>query len=259
MVVGSHPGIVWADTLIYTLPLAFATLVFFLATEKRPLNMPAPANSDPNAENTGLIWVLIYIAVFLFAATSTGLNIIASIILSAELTTVAALIARRAGFGGAALEDVERKCRDSIDKLNNEGLIFICSGIILVSSAHIIRENQALFSFFSSLPAYFLIPFVIMILPLPGMAGAHPIIGFTLIQPMTFVNQELAELQKYLIWVCYWVVSLQISPISVINLTTSHAFGVKAAALTDRGNFSKIYLLGAFYSLSIMTYGVLMT
>jgi hypothetical protein len=95
----------------------------------------------------------------------------------------------------------------------------------------------------------------LLVLPLLSMARLHPIIGFTLVQPFVYLNQDLVEIQKYLLWVCYWAISLQVSPISVINIATSNAFEIKTGALTTLDDFIKVYVLGMVYSLFIIFYG----
>jgi len=126
---------------------------------------------------------------------------------------------------------------------------------LLVALSHSLRSDSSLYSYFLSLNSVSVVLFCLFILPLSGLIKLHPIIGFTLFQPIVYLNVELLEVQKYLLWVCYWVISLQLSPLSIINITTSNAFNVKLKSLLTRKDFINIYFLGLFYSSLIILYG----
>jgi hypothetical protein len=255
MVIGSHPEVRWEDTLLYSLPLVVGTLVYFITSGSESLTLPLDNGS--HEYSSGVAWILLYIVLLLGDINMFGGSIIRSIIVSAEMTVALALLVNRQLKTHVTFHRLEARCREATVKLNSEGLIFISSGILLVSMSHLISSDSFVYHFVVTLPYYFLIPAVVLLLPMLSLANMHPIIGFTLVQPMVYLNHDLVGIQKYLLWVCYWVVSLQISPISVINLTTSQAFGVTVNTLTDRGSMKKVYLLGAFYSVLIISYGAM--
>jgi hypothetical protein len=182
-------------------------------------------------------------------------NAVVSIIVAAQATVALAIVSHRRGRAGDYFRRVNMKCAEVVKKINNEALIFVASGVLLVSITQFMKNDLAMLSFIASLDKQLLVPFVLLALPLLSMARLHPIIGFTLVQPFVYLNQELVEMQKYMLWVCYWAVSLQISPISVINIATSNAFEIRADSLTTFNDFVKVYILGMVYSLFIIFYG----
>lgn len=255
MVIGSHPDVVWEDALLYSVPLAVGTLVYYFASGKEALSLAF--DSQTRESSSGLGWISLYVVLLLAAINTLNGGVIASIIVSAQATVLLALLLRRPMGTQLTFQRIESRCREATEKLSSEGLIFIASGVLLVTMQHLIQNDSLLYDTVVTLPYYLVIPAVILLLPLLSLANLHPIIGFTLVQPMVYLNQDLLALQKYLLWVCYWVVSLQISPISVINLTTSQAFGVEVGNLTDGSSARKVYLLAIFYSLLIISYGVI--
>lgn len=253
LVIGAHPGIHWSHTLAYSLPIAFITLMYFVFTSRGvfQLNM----DREGVSANSGVVWILVYLGLMLTLLLNDLFNVVVSIIVAAQVTVVLAIVSQPRGHAGEYYRRVNIKCGEVIKKINNEALIFVASGVLLVSITQFMKNDLASLSFITHLDKQFLVPFVLLALPLLSMARLHPIIGFTVVQPLVYLNQDLMEMQKYMLWVCYWAISLQISPISVINIATSNAFEVRADSLTTLNDFVKVYILGMVYSLFIIFYG----
>ncbi len=253
LVIGAHPGIHWTNTIAYSLPIAFITLMYFVFTSKGVFQLNMDRKGD--SANSGVIWMLVYLGLMFTLLMNNLFNVVVSIIVAAQLTVVLAIVSQRRGRVGEYFRRINIQCGEVIKKINNEALIFVASGVLLVSITQFMKNDLASLSFIVKLDSQLLVPFVLLVLPLLSMARLHPVIGFTLLQPFVYLNNDLMEIQKYMLWVCYWAISLQISPISVINIATSNAFDIRAASLTTLNDFVKVYILGMVYTLFIIFYG----
>ena len=251
LVIGSHPDIRWFDTIIYSLPLVAITMLYFVLTENDSTDKVQV--DDTVKIKSGVIWVFIYFVTLMCFMLLFMFNVVNSIILSAISTILLALIYDNRN--NTLLISANEKSKNTFYKINGEALIFISSGILLLSISSVTSNEYQVFKFVQNLEDVFVIPFILLVLPLFSLFKLHPIIGFTLFQPIVYVCNDLNELQKYILWVCYWVMSLQISPISVINITTSNAFDISSKLLTSLSDFFNVYILGLLYCLFILFYG----
>ena len=258
LVISSHPLVDWSSTLLYTLPLAALTLLFFTYFKKKIDINGGPSALDSSSSESGLKWIFLYLLILLVLTVEFDLSILKGIILSSYMTITIYILIKYLNKENHRLyfSRINEKCKKTLNNINNEALIFISSGLLLSSLSYVLEKDSIVNEFIASMNGVMVILFTLLLLPLFTLIKLHPIIGFTLFQPMVYANNDITDIQKYMIWVCYWVISLQISPLSVINITVANSFNVSLNEITNRKDLYNMYVLSLIYSLTIILYGV---
>jgi hypothetical protein len=235
-VMTTYPDVSWSASLGIGVPLALlgAALGGILA---RPLTMEGVSRGWGRAP-LALGIVLAELAATLVAHLAFGLSMTLAISLAATALALTCLISWGRHDLGAALERADQEMRERWTSIMPEAALFLSCGLLvgLMRSPELAGAVGTLAA--SGLPGgMWGIAAVLFVVPLITVAGIHPMVPFALLSPLTnSASLGISDIGLYGMWIVAFMLSMLLSPISVLTMVTTTNFRISGRLLGLRGN-----------------------
>jgi hypothetical protein len=253
-VMAVYPDVSWTASLGIGVPLALigGALGAILA---QPLAM---ASVERNRAKVSLALgiVLAELAGTLGAHLVFGLSMTLAISLASAVVALTCTMFWGRHEIGAALERADEQARERWTLIMPEAALFLSCGLLigLMQSPELAGVARAAAE--ATLPSgMWGIAAVLFAVPAIAMAGIHPMVPFALLSPMvTQSGLGISEVGLYAMWIVAFMVSMLLSPVSVLTMVAATNFGVSGRLIGVRGN--GLYAV-AFAAASALAIGVL--
>jgi hypothetical protein len=261
VVMATFPGVSWMQALTLGLPLAAAGLAL-AAFQRGDMALACDGEAGPlptvkvGAAAGGSPRLLCLFAGLAAGSTLTahillGVSILASITLAA-IATAALWFSFVAPLGrGEALEVLD----DHLDKvwrqLSPEIALFLACGLIASAlEAPLYRDTIMEFAGVINRPDWIGIAAIVIGVPLLTVNGIHPMVPFSVLSGVvTAGGLGLTMPGMYTMWIVTFMLSMLVSPVSVLNLMTATSFRLSPWQLGIRTH--------ALYALAFGTVAIL--
>jgi hypothetical protein len=252
-VMAVYPGVSWAASLGIGVPLALigGALGTILT---RPLAM-ASGKLNRAKVSLALGLVLAELAATVVAHLLFGLSMTAAISVAAAVLALTCTMCWGRHDIGAAMERAEEQTRERWTLIMPEAALFLSCGLLigLMQSPELAGVAGAAVA--AVLPSgMWGIAAVLFAIPVIAMAGIHPMVPFALLAPMvTQSGLGISEVGLYATWIVAFMLSMLLSPVSVLTMVTTTNFGVSGRLVGLHGN--GLYAV-AFAAASVVVIGV---
>jgi hypothetical protein len=253
-VMATYPDVSWIASLGIGVPLALVGGVLG-AILARPLAM---AHVERNRAKAllALGLVLAELAATVAAHFLFDLSMTSAISLASAVLALSCMFFWGRHDLGAAAERAEEQTRERWRLIMPEAALFLSCGLLigLMQSPELADASRAVAM--AALPSgLWGIAALLFAIPLIAMAGIHPMVPFALLSPMvTPSSLGISEVGLYGMWIVAFMLSMLLSPVSVLTMVTTTNFGVPGRLLGLRAN--GLYA-AAFAAASAVAIGVL--
>lgn len=235
-VMAAYPAVSWSASLAIGVPLALLGAALG-AVMTRPLTMAAAADGWGQAP-LALAIVLAELAAALVAHLVFGLSMTSSISLAAAAVALTCLVFWGRHDLGAALERADDEMRERWTLIMPEAALFLACGLLvgLMRSPELAGAAKAMAA--AGLPnGIWGIAAVLCVVPLITAAGIHPMVPFALLAPLTSsASLGISDVGLYGMWIVAFMLSMLLSPVSVLTMVTTTNFRISRRFLGLRGN-----------------------
>jgi hypothetical protein len=235
-VMAVYPHLSWGAALAIGLPLALVGGVLAGAMAP-PLALAA---SEPRGRGALLAIALLLaeLAMTLAAHLGLGLSMTLSIALAAAALAVAATLGWGWRDGGAALERLDARIAESWTSVMPESALFLACGLLIGVMQLPELALPARDAIAGLLPGgASTVVAVLVLVPLVTQAGIHPMVPFALLAPVLAESDlGISTAGVYAMWIVTFMLSMLLSPVSVLRMMTSTNFAVPSRLLGWRGN-----------------------
>ncbi|HUH85636.1 MAG TPA: hypothetical protein VLX85_13585 [Stellaceae bacterium] len=235
-VMAVYPHLSWTAALGIGLPLALVggALATLMAP---PLVMTTTEKRRPGALLAAML-LLAELAMTLIAHVALRLSMTLSIALAAAALAIGTTLCWGRQDFGAALERLDDRISESWTSVMPESALFLAAGLLigvmqLPELAVPLRHAVALL-----LPGgAWSVLAVLVLMPLVTLAGIHPMVPFAILAPvLSAADLGISTAGLYAMWIVAFMLSMLLSPVSVLRMMTSSNFAVPSRLLGWRGN-----------------------
>jgi hypothetical protein len=235
-VMAVYPQLSWTAALAIGLPLALVGGV--LAAVMAPPLVMATAEPRRSGARLAAALLLTELAMTLVAHLALGLSMTLAIALAAAALAIGATLYWGRQDLGGALERLDAQIGESWVSVMPESALFLACGLMigvmqLPELALPIRDAMALL-----LPGgAWSVVGVLVLVPLVTQAGIHPMVPFAILAPVLgAADFGISTVGLYAMWIVTLMLSMLLSPVSVLRMMTSANFAVPSRLLGWRGN-----------------------
>lgn len=237
-VMATRPEVSWGASLGLGLPLVAAgALLGSLLLAGGPLVVGAINPRPPG----GLTAFLILLAQFLIAAiahAALGLSTILAIAIASAAVAIACTLGWGRGDLGGALRQADLRMVETWHLIMPEAALFLASGFVLglMQAPQVAAVARA--AAMSTLPSgLWGVAAILTAVPLITAAGIHPIVPFALLSPaISSAALGVSEVGLYTMWIVAFMLSMLLSPVSILTMVTITNFGIPGRLLGLRAH-----------------------
>lgn len=230
-----HPAVSWATALSLGVPLAVAGTVFGSLGGR---SLVVTSAADWRGAWIALAILATEFAIAIFAHVILGFSMILAISLASVGVTIAWLLFSGRDDLRSALWQADAQMSRTWQLVMPEAALFLASGLVvgLMHSAVVAHAVNTIAR--STLPSgMYGVAMILIAVPLITVAGIHPIVLFALLGPAaTSVVLGVNEVGLYTMWVVVFMLSMLLSPVSVLTMVTVTNFGIPGRLLGLRGH-----------------------
>lgn len=236
VVMATFPEVTWMQALALGLPLAAAGLLLaafqrgdmVVACDDGPA-APAPSGDGSSADGRGRLLCLfgaLAAGSTLVAHLLLGVSILASITLAALATTALWLAFVAPAGQGETLRILDEHTDRVWRQLSPEIALFLACGLIASAlQAPVYQDAIMQFAGIINRPDWIGITVIVLGIPLLTVNGIHPMVPFSLLSGVvTATGLGLTMPGMYTMWIVSFMLSMLVSPVSVLNLMTATSF-----------------------------------
>ena len=252
-VMALHPDVGWGAALSVGLPLA-AVGMLLGSSARQPLAVDADAGRSGGW--TALVILAAELAIAVFVHLVLGLSMTLAISVASAAIAVTCTLYWGHNDVGGALRRAERTMRETWCLLMPEAALFLASGLVVGLMQSPAVSHAVGLAADSALPSgMYGIATILIVVPLITVAGIHPIILFALLAPtVSSVMLGINELGLYTMWVVAFMLSMLLSPASVLTMVTVTNFGIPGRLLGLRGHGLYALALAATTAVAITVF-----
>jgi len=231
-----YPHLSWAATLGTGVPLAAigAALAAMMAP---PLAMDA-VQPPRGGLRLALALLAVELAATLAAHLVLGLSMTLAIALAASGLAVACTLVWERRDLGAAFQRIDTQIAESWASVMPESALFLACGLLIgvMQLPEFAAPARALAA--ALLPGGLAgMVAVLVLMPLVTLAGIHPMVPFALLAPVLGASDlGLSSAGVYAMWIVAFMLSMLLSPVSVLRMVASTNFALPSRLLGWRGN-----------------------
>jgi hypothetical protein len=235
-VMATFPDLSWATTLAIGAPLALigAVLAGFMA---KPLIMEPIEHRRANvALAIGIL--LAEFAATLFAHLKLGLSVTLAISLASSVVALSCMLFWGRRDPPATLVRADEEIVERWTSIMPETALFLSCGMLVgvmqIPEVAAIAKSIAM----AALPGgIWGIAAILFAVPLITVAGIHPMVPFAMLAPtISATSLGITDTGLYAVWIVTFMLSMLLTPISVLTMVTVTSFGIPARGLGLRGN-----------------------
>ena len=235
-VMATYPSVSWIASLSIGLPLALVGGILG-AVLARPLAMEAVPERGGNA-SIAIAILLAELAATLFTHLVLGLSMTLAISVASAAVALACMLFWSRHDLGAALDWADEQIHERWTLIMPESALFLSCGLLagLMQVPEMAGAAKAAIAF--ALPSGSVgIATLLVVVPLVTVAGIHPIVPFALLAPIvSAAGLGITELGLYAMWIVAFMLSMLLSPVSVLTMVTSANFRIPGRRLGLRAN-----------------------
>lgn len=235
-VMATFPDVSWGMSLAIGAPLALIGTVMagFMA---KPLIMEPVAHRRANvAIAIGIL--LVEFAATLFAHLRLGLSVTLAISLASSVVALGCMLYWGRHEPPAALVRADEEIVERWTSIMPETALFLSCGMLVgvmqIPEVAAIAKSIAM----AALPGgIWGIAAILFAVPLITVAGIHPMVPFAMLAPtISAASLGITDTGLYAVWIVTFMLSMLLTPISVLTMVTVTSFGIPARGLGLRGN-----------------------
>ena len=239
-VMAMHPTVTWSASLRLGLPLvaAGALLGALRDTFRRGRLVIRAADARQSGGWIALAVLAVQFALAAFAHAVLGLSMTLSIaVASAAVATGGTLWWGRHDLGDA-VQRADARMVETWRLIMPEAGLFLASGLVVgLMQAPIMAEFARTAAVSILPPGLWGVVVILTAMPLVTAAGIHPIVPFALLSPaVSSAGLGISEAGLYTMWIVAFMLSMLVSPVSVLTMVTTTNFGVPVRVLGLRGH-----------------------
>lgn len=236
VVMATFPNISWGETLALALPLSLVAL-FLAAMQPGSIEAEnAPVCKEGGSLGRLGLFVGLVLGATAVAHVGLSLPIIYAICVGAFVTTALwFFVVERVGIWDAIVI-LDDHFRQTWTRLSPEVALFLACGLMTLVAAD--ASWLSYIDLPSAVPAgaeWLGLAVIIFGIPLFTVLGIHPLIPFTVLSSIvTASSLGLTDAGAYVMWIAMFMLSMLLSPVSVLNVTTAVSFSVPTGRLSLR-------------------------
>lgn len=239
VVMASFPRVTWGQMLILGVPLAMVGLLLGgLQKGKLDLSLSESAEVPAGREGSLSVFALLTTGTALLVHLGLGLSIISSICIASVSTCLLWL----ALFDVCSAREAVRLLDEHLDKvwvqLTPEISLFLTCGLMTtVLQDEVWRGRLGGLVGFLNQPGWVGLGAIVAGVPLLTVSGIHPMVPFSVLSSVvTASGLGLTDTGGYTMWIVVFMLSMLVSPVSVLNLMTASSFGLSPWRLSIRAH-----------------------
>lgn len=236
-VMATYPGVSWGASLTIGLPL-LAAGVIVATVLGRPLVIELGEAQRRGALPAAIAVLLAELATAILAHAALGLSMTLAISLASTLVALGCIaIWGRRDFV-AALARADERMHESWHSMMAESALFLACGLVvgLMQTTDLAETAKSLAMVV--LPSGFAgIAALLLAMPLLSVIGIHPMVPFAVLSPVIpAAVLGISETGLYAIWIAGFMLSMLVSPVSVLTMVAGITFDLPGHLLGVRGN-----------------------
>ncbi len=235
-VMAVYPQLSWTGALAIGLPLALVGGL--LAALMAPPLVMAPAEPRRSGARLAATLLLTELAMTLIAHLALGLSMTLSIALAAAALAIGVTLYWGRQDLGGALERLDARIGESWVSVMPESALFLACGLMIgvMQLPELALPIRDAIAFLLPGGAWCVVA-VLVLVPLVTQAGIHPMVPFAILAPVLGATDlGISTAGLYAMWIVTFMLSMLLSPVSVLRMMTSTNFAVPSRLLGWRGN-----------------------
>ncbi len=242
-VIALYPDVSWEAALLPGVPLVAAGALLGSVGRERLVVQGVGAGS----RGGGYLILIILLAEFAIAFIAHAMLAL-SMALAISVASAAVAVGCRVWWGSTnlrrALYGVDAQMAETWRRIMPEAALFLASGLLIGLMESPALADGAKTVAFATIPSgAWGVATILVAIPLITVAGIHPIVPFALLSPsLSPAILGINDVGLYTMWVVAFMLSMLLSPVSVLTMITISNFGIPARLLGLRGH--GLYAIG---------------
>ncbi len=250
-VMATYPSVSWSAALTVGIPLSLIGALLG-GIMVRPLAMEPTVHHGANVA-VALGILLAELAMTLVAHFVLGLSMTLAISVASTVVALGCSLYWGRRDVAGALERVDGQMMERWTAIMPETALFLSCGLLVGVMQIPELANAAKSVAAIALPnGLWGVAAILFAVPLITIAGIHPMVPFAVLAPIvSAASLGITETGIYAMWIVTFMLSMLLSPISVLTMVTVTSFGIPAHQIGVRGNGSYAAVLAAAATLVI--------